>query len=142
MSGDASAEFRLKNDLADLERVAGALWSYCRDHGLSEDESADIRLAFDEAVSNTIRHGYTDRNSHEIAVRASVAGRKLILEIEDDARAFYPLEAPLPDVTLPAEEKPLGGMGILLIRSVMDEVEYQRRGDRNVLRVVRAIGRA
>jgi len=142
LSGDAASEFRLKNDLADLERVAGLLWNFCRDHGLSEEVSGDIRLAFDEAVSNTIRHGYTDRDSHEIVVRASVAGRKLALEIEDDARAFNPLEAPLPDVTLPVEEKPIGGLGVLLIRTVMDEVDYQRRGDWNVLRVVRAIGRA
>lgn len=136
-----SAEFRLKNDLADLARVAEELWSFCRDRGLSEEESADFRLVLDEVVSNTIRYGYADRDPHEITVRASVAGGRLTLEIEDDGRAFNPLEAPPPDVTLPIEEKPVGGLGLLLLRSVMDELDYRRSGERNVLRAVRAIGR-
>jgi anti-sigma regulatory factor (Ser/Thr protein kinase) len=142
MSSGKSTEFRLKNDLVDLERVAQDLWTFCRDNGLSEEESADIRLVVDEVVSNVIRHGYADRGPHEIRVHASIAGPELALEIEDDARAFNPLEAPLPDVALPVEEKRVGGLGILLTRSVMDRLEYRRSGDRNILRAVRGINRA
>jgi len=141
MSGGKSTEFRLKNDLADLDRVEEALWTFCRGNGLSEEESADIRLAVDEVVSNAIRHGYPDRALHEIRVSASIAGPELTLEIEDDARAFNPLEAPLPDVSLPVEDRPIGGLGLLLIRSVMDRLDYRRSGDRNFLRAVRVLGR-
>jgi anti-sigma regulatory factor (Ser/Thr protein kinase) len=142
MSSGKSTEFRLKNNLVDLERVAQDLWTFCRDNGLSEEESADVRLVVDEVVSNVIRHGYADRGPHEIRVHASIAGPELTLEIEDDARAFNPLEAPLPDVSLPVEEKQVGGLGILLTRSVMDRLEYRRSGDHNILRGVRVIRRA
>ena len=141
MSGGKSREFRLKNDLADLEKVAEALRVFCRENGLTEEESADLLLAVDEVVSNVIRHGYPDRGDHEILMHASVVGPECTLEIEDDGRAFNPLEAPLPDVSLPVEEKPIGGLGILLTRSVMDRVEYRRSGDRNLLRLVRVLGR-
>jgi anti-sigma regulatory factor (Ser/Thr protein kinase) len=68
------------------------------------------------------------------------AGR-LSLEIVDDARAFNPLAPPLPDVSVPIEEKNPGGLGLLLLRSVMDRVEYRRQGGRNRLRLVRSLRR-
>jgi anti-sigma regulatory factor (Ser/Thr protein kinase) len=134
-------EFRILNRLAELDSLAEGLRGFCIPAGLSDEEFGDVRLAVEEAVSNTIRHGYADREPHPILVRASLEGGALCVEIEDDARAFNPLEAPLPDVTLPVEEKSPGGLGILLLRSVADRVEYRRAEGKNVLRFVRILGR-
>ena len=141
MGDPKSQEFLIRNRLPDLETLAGGLGGFCLDAGIGDEESGDIRLAVEEAVSNTIRHGYVDSREHLIRVRATLEDGRIRLEIEDDARAFNPLEAPLPDVSLPVEEKTPGGLGILLLRSVMDRVEYRRSADRNILTMVRSIGR-
>lgn len=137
MSSENARDFVLRNELPELDRLAEGLRDFCLLHGMGEEAPADVRLAVEEAVSNTIRHGYLDREPHEIRLRASMQGDALVLEIEDDARAFNPLEAPLPDLTLPVEQKPVGGLGILLIRTVMDRAEYERVGGKNRLRLVR-----
>jgi len=134
-------EFVLKNQLAELDRLAEGLGDFCLRQGMSEEEFADVRLAVEEAVSNTIRHGYEDRRAHRIRIRAAMKDGELRLEIEDDARAFNPLEALLPELDLPVEQKPIGGLGITLIRAVMDRVEYRRSRGKNILRLVRRAGR-
>jgi anti-sigma regulatory factor (Ser/Thr protein kinase) len=136
-----SREFRILNRLSDLDLLADGLREFCLAGGMSEEVFGDVRLAVEEAVSNTIRHGYADAESHPILVRADLDAGELRLEIEDDARAFDPLQAPLPDVRVPIEEKPRGGLGILLLRSVMDRLEYRRVGGKNILRLARSLGR-
>ena len=71
----------------------------------------------------------------------ALEGDELTIRVEDDGRAFDPLQAPPPDLDLPLEERPVGGLGIHIVRSVMDAVEYQRRGGRNVLTMRKTIGR-
>jgi anti-sigma regulatory factor (Ser/Thr protein kinase) len=133
--------FVVRNRLQDLGPLAAALGAFCREGGLSDDEFGDVRLALEEAVSNTIRHGYLDAGLHEIRIRAAMKAGRLSLEIVDDARAFNPLAPPLPDVSVPIEEKNPGGLGLLLLRSVMDRVDYRRKGGRNHLRLVRSLRR-
>ena len=134
-----STELRIRNRVSELDALAAGLEKFCLSGGMSPDEFSEIRLAVEEAVSNTIRHGYDDDRPHEIIVRAAVDGGRLKLEIEDDAKAFDPLAAPMPDLTLPVEEKPIGGLGLLLVRTVADSVEYKREGNRNLLRLARWI---
>jgi anti-sigma regulatory factor (Ser/Thr protein kinase) len=106
---------------------------------MSEEGCADVRLVVEEAVSNTIRHGYADQDPHEIRLRVAVESGELSLEIEDDARAYNPLEAPLPDLSVPIEERSTGGMGLTLLRALMDRAEYRRSGGKNVLRLVKRL---
>ncbi len=132
-------EFRIRNRMPELDTLAAGIGTFCLNAGMNPGEVADIRLALEEAVSNTIRHGYSDDQAHEIIVRAAIDGGRLKIEIEDDAKAFDPLAAPMPDLTLPVEEKRIGGLGILLVRTIADSVEYKREGDRNLLRIARWI---
>jgi anti-sigma regulatory factor (Ser/Thr protein kinase) len=134
-------EFRVLNKLTELDALAGGLRDFCVGGGMTDEEALDVRLAVEEAVSNTIRHGYGDRQVHQIRVRAALVKGELRLEIVDDGRAFNPLEAPLPDLSLPAEKRPVGGLGILLLKSVMDRLEYRRRAGKNILRLVRSLRR-
>jgi anti-sigma regulatory factor (Ser/Thr protein kinase) len=138
MGNSTTREFLIQNTLATLDGLAEGLREFGVAGGLTEDAIADLRLVAEEAVSNTIRHGYDDDRAHEIRVRVTLDFGELTLEIEDDARAFNPLEAPLPDVTLPVAEKPIGGLGILLLRSLTDAQEYRRARGKNVLTLRRA----
>jgi serine/threonine-protein kinase RsbW len=132
-------EFRIQNRLSELEGLIAGLTAFCAGAGMIEEAVGDVQVAVDEAVSNTIRHGYADDRTHTIEVRATVERGVLTLEIEDDGKAFNPLDAPPPNVTLPVEEKRLGGLGILLLRKLMDTVEYSPRRGRNVLRLTRSL---
>jgi len=132
-------DFEIKNDLAEIEPLALAVVNFCRENGVDEAACFDVQLALVEAVSNTIKYGYQDQKIHFIHVRVGLEQKEFFLEIEDDAKAFNPLEAPAPDFSLPVEERPIGGLGVYLIRSVMDRVDYQRIGTSNILRMTRLV---
>ena len=80
-----------------------------------------------------ISHGYEDGLEHEICVRISHEDENMKVEVEDDGRPFNPLEAPPPDTGKPLTERQVGGLGIYLMREMMDEVEYRRENDKNLL---------
>jgi anti-sigma regulatory factor (Ser/Thr protein kinase) len=128
-------DFATKNNLAELENLTLAIATYYRDNGVPEEICYDVRLALEEAISNTIKYGYDDQQTHTIHVRAGFDNLNLIIQIEDDAKAFNPLEAPAPDLSLPVEKKPIGCLGIYLMRSVIDQIDYKRNGTRNILRM-------
>jgi serine/threonine-protein kinase RsbW len=130
-------DFLIKNNLAEIEPLTESIVSYCKDIGLDEAVCYDVRLALEEAISNTIKYGYENHQEHTIQVRAGFENRELFLEIEDDAKEFNPLEAPPPDLTLPVEKRPIGRLGIYLMRSLMDYVNYKRSGGKNILRMTK-----
>lgn len=127
----------LKNDLAELERMSAVVEEFGRRHRLAPTALFDLHLALDEVLTNVVSYGYDDTRQHEIVVRLalpSVDGTPRIeVEVEDDGRPFNPLEAAAPDVNAPVEERPIGGLGIYLVRRVMDDLEYRRQQGKNVL---------
>ena len=130
-------EFEIKNDLAEMETLTEQIADYYRENGFDESTCYEIRLALEETISNTIKYGYTDHNVHTIYIRAAFENSKLSLEIEDDANPFNPLEVPEPNFSLPVEQKPIGRLGIYLMRSVMDQIQYERNGTKNILRMMK-----
>lgn len=135
-------DFEIKNDLAEIEALTQAVASYCREKGIDEAICYDVRLALEEVVSNTIKYGYEDQQAHTIHVRAGLERKELFLEVEDDAKAFNPLKAPGPDFSLPVEERPIGRLGIYLMRTVMDQVDYKRTATKNILRMTKITGQS
>jgi anti-sigma regulatory factor (Ser/Thr protein kinase) len=90
-------------------------------------------LAIEEFVTNSIKYGYEDANEHVIEVSLSLSNGELAMTLTDDGRAFNPLQAPPPDLHLAVEERPVGGLGIYLVRKMSDRMEYAREGTRNRL---------
>lgn len=130
-------EFVIRNDLKEIEPLAKEIMQFLSEHGVQEQVSLDLQLALEEIISNTIKYGYNDSASHLIHVRAESSDEQVLLEVEDDAGAFNPLEAPTPNIDLPVEERPVGGLGIYLVRALMDHVEYQRTATKNILRMTK-----
>ncbi len=134
-------EYRLANDIARLADLAERVEAFGAEQRLPANVVNAVNVVVDEAVSNAINHGY-DAGAHgEIVVRVCRGADGVLVEIEDDGRPFDPLQAPPPDLTLPLEQRPIGGLGIHLIRNLMDEVTYARVGGRNVLKMVKHLGR-
>lgn len=88
-----------------------------------------FQIAFDEIVSNIVR--YSGATSFAVRVVREVGAWAIVCS--DTGRPWNPLEHADPDTTLAAEERPLGGLGLLMVKRLMDEVAYSRMGDRNVL---------
>ena len=96
-------------------------------------------MALDEALNNIIAYGYEDGAADEIVVTLGYAPPEILLEIEDGGRAFDPLQMPPPDLTAPLQDRKVGGLGIHLIRNLMDDVSYTRTVDKNCLRMVKTV---
>ncbi len=118
-------------------------------HPRLAEARSDVALALDELVSNVIRHGYDDEEeggsedeAHLILVGIAVEPEHLELQIIDDARCFSPLEAAGPELGASLEDRPCGGLGIHLVRSLMDEIEYRRCAGRNHLIVRKRLSRS
>jgi anti-sigma regulatory factor (Ser/Thr protein kinase) len=132
-SKNEELRFTLKNRLAEIASLGERLGEFAAGHQLTPSVLYDLNLALEEAVTNIISHGYSDHREHEILVRIRVESGEVIAELKDDARAFNPLTAPEADVTTPLDEKTAGGLGIHLMRKLMDGIEYQRLEDGNLL---------
>ena len=123
----------LVNDLSEIERLSGLVEAFGEAEGLPPDSIFKVNLALDEVVTNIIRYAHDDGRQHPISVRLAVEQDALTAEVEDDGRAFNPLDVPVPDIGASIEDRPIGGLGIHLVRSVMSSVEYRREDGRNVL---------
>ncbi len=98
-------------------------------------------LALEAHLTNLINYGFEDAQVHQIFIRLEMVNGGFQVEVEDDGKAFNPLEFPAPDLTLPLSERPVGGLGIHLIRSFMDELNYRREGGRNLFQMRKRVGR-
>ena len=127
-------EIKVTNQLSAIERFNQAFTEFGRRHRLAPKILHDVNLAVEEILANIISYGYTDnREEHEIKLRVSVQPEEVRVDVEDDGRPFNPLEAPEPDTTKPLEERTVGGLGIHLVRKLMDSLEYKRRDNKNFL---------
>ncbi|MCE9519345.1 MAG: ATP-binding protein [Verrucomicrobia bacterium] len=123
--------------LSEMIRRFGA-W-----HGMPEDTIFVVNLSLDELVTNIVVHGgQGDLQVHEIMLRIRTEKDKVSIEIEDDGRAFNPLDAPEPDLSASLMDREPGGLGIHLARTLMDQIFYQRVGQRNLLTLTKRVQRA
>ena len=123
----------LKNDLREIERLARIADDFGRRHQLNAETLHNAKVGLDEILTNVISYAYADGGEHSIITRFSLEQGNLTVEVEDDGRPFNPLNAPEPDTKQLLEERSLGGLGIHLVRKLIDELEYRRQNDRNIL---------
>ena len=127
--------FSMRNDLAELSRLLDEVEAYCAARDVPHETTRGLTVALDELITNTVTYGYPDSKDREIQLHLEIADNTVRAEVIDDGTAFNPLEHPAPDVSLSADERPIGGLGIHLVRSLMDEVAYERRDGRNHVRL-------
>jgi len=128
-------ELILQNRPEETQRLLLALEEFARQHHLAPAALQAADLALEEHVTNVMSYGYDDAAPHVILIRLSVENQRLQIEVEDDGRPHDPLSRPPVNTSVPLEEKPIGGLGVHLIRSLMDEVDYRREAGKNILRM-------
>jgi serine/threonine-protein kinase RsbW len=123
----------LKNSLSELDTLCQSLQQFGETLGLSNRALFQICLAMEEIVSNIISYGYTDDAVHWIKIAISHEHGILMVRLEDDGIPFNPLRAEEPDCECPMEERKVGNLGIHLCKKVMDDMIYERCGNKNIL---------
>jgi anti-sigma regulatory factor (Ser/Thr protein kinase) len=125
-----------------MDRLLRGLQTFSAHHGLPESVVQDIHLALDEIVSNVVVHGCAaDRVCH-ISVDLAVQGDEIEVHVRDDADPFDPLQHPDPEPSLALSDRPIGGLGIYLVKKLMTEVRYRREGGVNHLTLTKRWGAA
>lgn len=130
------------NELTDIELVIEKIMEFSSANEMSGKISNPVCMALDELLANIISYGYVDKARHEIGIKVSLIHDAVVIVITDDGLPFNPLTREEPDTKLSIEERGIGGLGIHLVKNVMDESYYKRHVDRNVITIVKNITQA
>jgi len=133
------ATITLKNDVKDLGRLAEFFEQLGESWFLAPDIIMAVNLSLEEAVSNIIFYAWPDSKEHLIDLKIKYYEKALTIILSDDGKPFDPTKREEPDINLPIEERPIGGLGIHLIKRLMDGITYARKGNRNQLTLIKNI---
>jgi len=126
-----------------VREALDALSALAASHGLSKAVTWPMEVSLDEVLANVVHHSLAGRAEArvEVEIGLDVSARPPLcqLQVTDDGPAFDPLAVAEPDTATGVEERPIGGLGIALVRRLMDAVEYERRSGRNHLRMRRRL---
>jgi serine/threonine-protein kinase RsbW len=136
---EGSITIRIHADVKEIERLNKLVRQFGELHEVPSRTLYSVNLALDELVTNVMLYGFEERAEGEILVRIVTAASELVASVTDDGKPFNPLDVPKPNLDAPLEERELGGLGIHLVRSLMDYVTYSREEDKNVLTVRKRI---
>ena len=128
----------IESDLSELERLHDAVAELGEVGNWPPDLVYQVDLVLEELIVNTVNYGYDDDERHEIEIALTSDADVFTVEIIDDGHAFNPLsDAPEPDLDAEIADRPIGGLGIHLMRVMMDEVHYQREQNKNYLTLIK-----
>ncbi len=134
--GQDTLHMRISASAQDFAHCTAKVEDFCAHHNLPHKFIFQITLVLDELITNIISYGYDAPGTHSIEISLSLDNELLRIRILDDGRPFNPLQdAEEPELEVPLElrKRPIGGMGIHLVKSIMDTIEYERRENTNVL---------
>lgn len=124
---------RIKNDTSELSVMNRFLEEAGEELELSTPFMMSLNLVLEEAVSNIIFYAYVGQDVKDaVDISLLLEGGMLTVVVKDHGVPFDPTAKEDPDITLSAEERPIGGLGIFLIKKIMDEVSYRREDGQNV----------
>ncbi len=126
-------KIEIHNQIEEISRINDFLEKLGEEWGLSASLLLSLTLVMEEALTNIISYGYEDGKSHRIEVHFTKLHEALSICIIDDGLEYDPTLRPDPDINLSAEEREIGGLGIFLIKKIMDQVHYKRKNGRNYL---------
>ena len=126
-------KFELKNELSELNALNRHLNTWGGAIGLADNSIARINICLDELFTNIVLYGFDDDGEHIVKFALQGDSNFVVINIEDDAKPFNPLEKVDPDFPENVEEAKIGGLGILIIRKIMDNVTYERSQGKNKL---------
>ncbi len=134
---EVSKNILINNNLSEIERLSKAVAEFGKKNNLAGEVIYDVRLTLEEVVSNIIMYGFEDNYEHQISIEMNLQGETLTMKIKDDGKPFNPLEVKSTNLEKPFDEREIGGMGIYIVRKLMDNILYKREEGNNVLQLTK-----
>jgi anti-sigma regulatory factor (Ser/Thr protein kinase) len=130
---------RLKiiNQLSEIDRVNEAFNVFCAELGLDDAVRREVNLMFDELLNNIISYAFQDEKDHFISIQVSYQTDTLKITLSDDGVSYNLLQTPSPPTDQPLADRPIGGLGVFLVRQLMDEMDYQRHDGKNISTLIK-----
>ena len=123
----------LANEISEISRLYDFIEDIGNEFSLTPDVIFNLNLVLEEAVVNIINYAYPKEEHESIYLSARLHEGSAIFVLTDTGKEFDPTMVPDADITMSAEERQIGGLGIFLIRQIMNEVKYERIEGKNVL---------
>ena len=127
--------FILKNDLNEIKKLTDLLCKLCEKNDTGNKVLCDVTLALEEIFANIVHYAYDDIDEHLVKIHIKIHNNLFSMKIMDDGKPFNPLEVPETNTDVPFEERKIGGLGIHLVRHVIDELDYKYDRGKNVLKM-------
>ena len=129
----------LPNDINTIPQLNEFIDAVCEELEIDMALAMSLNLAMEEAVVNVMDYAYPEGTEGEVDIEAIADEAQLHFTISDSGKPFDPTAKEEVDTTLSAEERPIGGLGIHLIRQLMDNISYERKDGKNILRLSKNI---
>jgi len=129
------ASIALCSVTTELARLVAFAEAFAGDCGFADDERSRLLIILEELFTNVVAHG----SAQNVAAALGLSRGRLTIDFVDDGPPFDPLTHPGVDLDAPGEERPIGGLGIAIVRALVDKARYRRQGSRNHLRLARRI---
>lgn len=125
------------NQLSDLAKVSEFFNGLQKRKKISDKIAFSLNLACEELITNTITYGFPQGGEHTIQLWLWLEGEQVKIRIVDEGIPFNPLQKEQPELSLPIENRPIGGLGIHFVKQLMDELTYRRADGRNIVEMIK-----
>jgi anti-sigma regulatory factor (Ser/Thr protein kinase) len=129
----------LPNDIETIPQLNEFIDNIAEEAGLDMSFTMSLNLALEEAVVNVMTYAYPEGTAGMVDIDIKTNGEQLTCVLSDSGTPFDPTQTPDADTTLSAEERPIGGLGIFLVRQIMDDISYQYVDNKNVLTLTKTL---
>jgi serine/threonine-protein kinase RsbW len=130
---------KLRNKLDELSTINGFLEKLADEWGMPISLTMTLNLVLEEAFTNVVNYAFDDDKEHLVEIVIEKYDDALVIKVIDDGKPFDPTKTSSPDISLSAQDRAIGGLGIFLIRKMMDDVSYQREAAKNILAMKKEI---
>ncbi|MBN2263954.1 MAG: ATP-binding protein [Prolixibacteraceae bacterium] len=129
----------VENKIEELPALTAMLEQLADEWDLNPGLAMNLNLVIEEAITNVVFYAYDDKLPHLIDIDFELDGNELVIVISDDGTPFDPTKKTDPDISLSVDDRQVGGLGIFLIRKIMDKVSYRRENKKNILTLVKTL---
>ena len=127
----------ISNKLEEIAKVQEAFGAFAGKHNVAIENIRKFNIVFDEVLSNIINYAYTDNKEHVIGVRIELRNSQLVIQVTDEGIPFNPFAEQEPDTSQSIEDRQIGGLGIHLVKKLVDDYTYKRDVNNNILTLVK-----
>ena len=131
--------FQIGRSPQELQGALDGVEGSCRAGGLAVETALEVRLVAEEMLTNFVKYAHTPSDARLVELRLAVSSEAVRMEFRDAGPPFNPLDVPPPDLTSPPEERGIGGLGVHLVKSLVDDASYAREGKVNVLVLIKRV---